>query len=95
MKILVLEGLDWGTVVRSVNFRPKGFTAQVQTGLVGIDPLPAILLFVTLFQAEDARHFVPVGVVAQIQPPLLLVIVSIVVLRVVILTILLASILLV
>jgi len=95
LKILVLESLDWCTILCSVNFRPKRFTAQVQAGLVGVDPLSAILLFMTLFPLEDASHFVPVGVVARIRPPLLLVIVSIVVLRVVILTILLASILLV
>ena len=95
MKILVLEGLDWGTVLRSVYFRPKRFTAQVQTGLVGVDPLSAILLFVALFLAEDSSHLIPVRVVARIRPPLLLVIVSIVVLCAVVLMVLLASILLV
>jgi hypothetical protein len=95
LKILVLEGLDWGTVLRSVNLRPKRFTAQVQTGLIGVGPLSAILLFVALFPAEDASRLVPVRVVARIRPPLLLVIVSIVVLWAVVLKILLASILLV
>jgi hypothetical protein len=95
LKILVLEGLDWGTIFRSVNLRPKRFTAQIQAGLVGIDPLSAILLFVALFTAENAGHLVPVRVVAWIRPPLMLVIVSMVVLWAVVLTIFLASILLV
>jgi hypothetical protein len=101
LKILVLEGLDWGnpglgqSVLRSVNFRPKRFTAQVQTGLVCVDPLSAIFLFVALLLAENTGYLVPVRVVAWIRPPLLLVIVSKVVLWAVVLTILLASILLV
>ncbi len=95
MKILVLEGLDWGTVFRSVKIRPERFTTQVQTGLVCVDPFSAIFLFVALFLAEDTGHLVPVRVVAWIRPPLLLVIVSVVVLLMIVLTVLLASILLV
>jgi hypothetical protein len=95
LKILVLESLDWGTVFSSVNLRPKRFTAQVQTGLVCVDPLSAIFLFVALLPAENTGHLVPVRVVAWIWPPLLLVIVSIVGLRAVVLTVLLASILMV
>ena len=76
MKILVLESLDWGTVLRSVNFWPKRFTAQVQTG---INPLSAIVLLVALFLAENTGHLVPVGVVSWIWAPLLLVIVFVVI----------------
>jgi hypothetical protein len=53
MKILVLEGLDWSTIFSSVNFWPEWFTALIQTGLVGIDPLSAVVLFVSLFPAEN------------------------------------------
>jgi hypothetical protein len=87
--------LDWSTVFSSVNFRPEWFTASVQTGLVGVDPLSAIVLPVALFLAENTGHLVPVGVVSQIRPPLLLVIAFVVILWAVVLTILLDSILLV
>jgi hypothetical protein len=41
--------------------------------LVGIDPLSAVLLPVALPFAEDARHLVPICVVARIGSPLLLI----------------------
>jgi len=64
LKILVLESLDWCPIVSSVNFRPESFTACVQTGLICVDPLSAILLPVAQFLAENASCFVSVGVVA-------------------------------
>jgi hypothetical protein len=62
--------------------RSEKFAVGVQTGLVGIDPLPAFLLSVSLLQAENLCHLVSVRVVAWIVvPPLLLIlIVSLVVL---------------
>jgi hypothetical protein len=65
--------------------------------LVGINPFPAIFLLMALFPAENAGHLIPVRVVAQISPSLLLVVVPVVVLwaivLAVLLTVLLASIL--
>ncbi len=40
------------------------FSNGVQAWLVGINPLYANLLMVTLLSAENSRHFVVVGVVA-------------------------------
>jgi hypothetical protein len=76
---------------------PERFATEVQTGLVGIDPLSTILLSVPLLSAENAHHIVSVGVVAWvIVPPLLLIlIVSIVILLSKILMVLLASVLLI
>jgi hypothetical protein len=56
LKILVLEGLDWSTIVSSIDFWPKSFTVRVSTGLIGIDPFPAFLLLMSLFPAEDTGH---------------------------------------
>ncbi len=65
--------------------------------MVGIDPLPAILLSVSLLPAENKRHFVPVEIVAWIvvSPLLLSLVVPVVVLRPEVLASLLASILLI
>ncbi len=65
--------------------------------MVGIDPLPAILLLVSLLPAENTGHFVPVEIVAWIvvSPLLLSLVVPVVVLRPDVLASLLASILLV
>ncbi len=69
-----MEGLDRCTIVSCVDFRPEGFSTEVQAWLVGIDPLSANLLTLTLFSAENARHLVAVGVVARVVvPPLLLI----------------------
>jgi hypothetical protein len=92
-----LEGLDWSTIFGGVDFKPERFAIGVQTGLVGIDPLPAFLLSVSLLSAENTCHLVSVRVVAWIVvPPLLLIlIVTVVVLWPDVLAILLASILLI
>jgi hypothetical protein len=66
LKILVLEGLNWGPIFCGIDFRPKVFTIGVQAWLIGIDPLPAVLLPVALSFAEDAGHLVPIGIVARI-----------------------------
>jgi hypothetical protein len=66
LKILVLEGLNWCPIFCGIDFGPKIFTIGVQAWLVGIDPLPAVLLPVALPFAEDAGHFVPICIVARI-----------------------------
>ena len=101
MKILVLESLDWCTIIGSVNFRPESFTACIQTGLVGVDPLPTVFLPVSQLFAEDACRFVTIrvvawtGVVVRARSPLLLVVGPIAVLGSIVLAVLLASILLI
>jgi hypothetical protein len=70
---MVLEGLNWCPIFCGIDFRPKVFTIGVQAWLVGIDPLPAVLLSVALPFAEDAGHLVPIGIVARIWSSLLLI----------------------
>ena len=101
MKILVLESLDWCTIIGSVNVWPESFTVCIQTGLVGIDSLSTVFLPVAQFLAEDASCFVSIRVVAwtgvavRARSPLLLVVGPIVVLGSIVLAVLLASTLLV
>jgi hypothetical protein len=72
LKILFLEGLNWCPIFHGIYFRPKNFTIGVQARLIGIDPLPALLLTVALFPSENAVHLVSIGVVARVGSPLLL-----------------------
>jgi hypothetical protein len=73
LKILFLEGLDWCPIFCGIDFRPKVFTIGIQAWLIGIDALPAVLLPMALPFAEDAGHFVPVGIISWIRSSLLLI----------------------
>ncbi len=65
--------MNWCPIFRGIDFRPKVFTIGIQAWLIGIDPLPAVLLPVALPFAEDAGHLVPVGIVSWIWSSLLLI----------------------
>jgi len=65
--------LDWCPIFCGIDFRPKVFTIGIQAWLIGIDPLPAVLLPMALAFAEDAGHFVPIGIISWIRSSLLLI----------------------
>jgi hypothetical protein len=60
--------MDWSTtsIVNCVDFWPESLAIGIQTRLVGVDPLPTLILAVSLFPAENASHLVPVSVAPRI-----------------------------
>ncbi len=76
-----MEGLNGGPGICGIDFWPKSLTIGIDAGLVGIHSLSAFLLTVSHSSTETARFIVPVGVVAWIvRPPLLVVSVVVVLL---------------
>jgi hypothetical protein len=74
LKILVLEGLNWGPGIHGVEFWPKSLTIGVDAGLIGVHPLSTFLLTVSLSSTETAIFVVSVGIVSRVgRSPLLIV----------------------
>jgi len=82
---MLLEGLDRSALLREIDFRPK---TLIRAWLVGIDPFPAILLFMALLSTENAGYLIPVRVIARIWSLLLLIVVPVVVLGSIVLAVL-------
>jgi hypothetical protein len=73
--------LNGGPGICGIDFWPKSLTIGIDAGLVGVHSLSAFLLTVSHSSTETARFVVPVGVVAWIvRPPLLVVAVVVVLL---------------